>query len=296
MQKTNHAFSLIELSIVILIIGILVAGVTQGSRLVTQIRVNSAKTQTQSSPVNSIKDLTLWLEPTMYLGITSPTNGNDPDTTDIVSSWNDLNPQTATKNNATQSTNASRPSYVSNGINNLPSLKFDGVDDNLILSNIFSQSFTVFAVIKTSVAGTNGPAYAGQPVLWGDRQLSGYDGIPMAVSGGVIKTFNGTTESTLGGTTTVSDNNAHVAVATRNMTSGARTLYVDGVSNGSDSSGAAGIVLNDAPTILIGGDSIDGRYYQDYIAEIIAFDRVLKNEERKAVESYLGKKWGIKVS
>ncbi len=39
--KTNKAFSLIELSIVILIIGILVAGVTQGRRLVGQMKLAS---------------------------------------------------------------------------------------------------------------------------------------------------------------------------------------------------------------------------------------------------------------
>ncbi len=48
----NHiktAFSLIELSIVILIVGIIIAGITQSSRLVELYRISSAKTQTQSS-------------------------------------------------------------------------------------------------------------------------------------------------------------------------------------------------------------------------------------------------------
>jgi len=56
-NKISQAFSLIELSIVILIIGILVAGVTQSSRLVTQFRLLSARNMTQSSPVPTIKDL-----------------------------------------------------------------------------------------------------------------------------------------------------------------------------------------------------------------------------------------------
>lgn len=53
-MKFQKAFSLIELSIVILIIGILVAGVTQSSRLVKQIRLASIKSMTLSSPVSSI--------------------------------------------------------------------------------------------------------------------------------------------------------------------------------------------------------------------------------------------------
>ena len=45
-NKISKAFSLIELSIVILIIRILVAGVTQSSRLVTQFRLLSARNMT----------------------------------------------------------------------------------------------------------------------------------------------------------------------------------------------------------------------------------------------------------
>ena len=55
-------FSLIELSIVIIIIGILVAGITQGSRIIKEARLKTAKTLTESSPVASIRDLTLWLD------------------------------------------------------------------------------------------------------------------------------------------------------------------------------------------------------------------------------------------
>ena len=63
-KNKSLAFSLIELSIVILIIGILIAGVTQGSRLVRESRVKTAQTLTQSSDVSSIKDLVLWLDAT----------------------------------------------------------------------------------------------------------------------------------------------------------------------------------------------------------------------------------------
>ena len=40
-KNKNGAFSLIELSIVILIIGILIAGVTQGSRLVREAKIKN---------------------------------------------------------------------------------------------------------------------------------------------------------------------------------------------------------------------------------------------------------------
>ncbi len=60
MQKNYNAFSLIELSIVILIIGILVAGVTKGSTLYQKIKLSSARSVTNNSPVAYISGLSVW--------------------------------------------------------------------------------------------------------------------------------------------------------------------------------------------------------------------------------------------
>lgn len=37
-------------------------------------------------------------------------------------------------------------------------------------------------------------------------------------------------------------------------------------------------------------------FFQGYAGEYIIYSRPLKDEERKSVEQYLGKKWGIKIS
>ena len=52
-KKLKLGFSLIELSVVILIIGILVLGVTQGSRILTEVKLKSAIALTTSSPVTA---------------------------------------------------------------------------------------------------------------------------------------------------------------------------------------------------------------------------------------------------
>ena len=62
LKRKNSAFSLIELSIVILIIGILIAGVTQGSKLYIKFKIATAQALTRSSPVNGVKDLAVWYE------------------------------------------------------------------------------------------------------------------------------------------------------------------------------------------------------------------------------------------
>jgi type II secretory pathway pseudopilin PulG len=84
-NKKLLAFSLIELSIVVLIIGILIAGITQGSRLIQQSKIKTAQNQTTNSPVNSIPDLNLWLETTLDGSVISATNGNAPENGDLIS-------------------------------------------------------------------------------------------------------------------------------------------------------------------------------------------------------------------
>ena len=102
MKKKYSAFSLIELSIVILIIGVLIAGVTQASRLVRQSKLTTARTLTQSSAVNSIKGLLLWLEPTMDNSFKSS------ETTDAnpITTWYDINPQVSLPNTFTSNSSS----------------------------------------------------------------------------------------------------------------------------------------------------------------------------------------------
>lgn len=87
--KPNKAFSLVELSIVILIIGVLIAAAGQGIDLLQDARLTAARMLTQSSRVASLKGLSLWLE------TTSENSFSAAEAVDgsVVTSWNDINPQ-----------------------------------------------------------------------------------------------------------------------------------------------------------------------------------------------------------
>jgi len=61
-KKYKKAFSLVEISVVILIIGILISGVSQGIDLYEDFRKNSAKSLTLNSRVGRIPDLLWWIE------------------------------------------------------------------------------------------------------------------------------------------------------------------------------------------------------------------------------------------
>jgi prepilin-type N-terminal cleavage/methylation domain-containing protein len=293
-MKKNYksAFSLIELSIVILIIGILIAGVTQATRLVTQARLNSARTITQSSPVGSIKDLYLWLE------TTSEKSFDDAETQDnnVITNWYDINPQSPSKFTLTEGTTANKPTYKSSLINGLPALTFDGVNDRLTSTINFgitgNPAFTIFSVVAV-----NGGANYGTWVYWG---TSG-NGKTL-----VFSRHTATTEVFAGffgsgqyfAPTTGAITNTTIYSWVRQA--GGTTL----VGNSLYSNGAVQTLSNEnaASTPDFGVDTFKVGYTNDpvffggNIAEIIIFTRDLKTEERRAVEAYLGKKWGIKVS
>lgn len=101
-QKTNKAFSLIELSIVILIIGVLIAGVVSGSNLYAKFKITTAQGLTRGSEVNGIKNLVLWYETSLNESFPSGQNIEGMQ----ISAWYDINPQKQIKNNATQSSSS----------------------------------------------------------------------------------------------------------------------------------------------------------------------------------------------
>lgn len=137
-MKKNKAFSLVELSVVILIIGILIAGVTQSGRLIRQIKLSTARSLTSSSDVASIRDVTAWFEATTEGVFTDIFGNTDIDDKSKIRAWRDVNPQKAISNKpimkngvATDgSVNNSEPKYIISGINGLPSVYFDGGSNN----------------------------------------------------------------------------------------------------------------------------------------------------------------------
>ncbi len=143
-MKNHRAFSLIELSVVILIIGILIAGVTQGSKLIGNFRLQTAQTLTQNSPVSGIPSLILWFETSMETSFDDAEQENNSP----VSTWYDINMQSSSKTNATQATLANRPLFIKNVFNGIPAIRFDGVSDYMSFNGaiLAKTSYTIFMV------------------------------------------------------------------------------------------------------------------------------------------------------
>ncbi len=281
----RKAFSLIELSIVILIIGILIAGVTQGSRMVREMRLQAARAQTNSAPVLSINDILMWVETTSTASFT------EVEATDglTVSNWYDINQTSTIKNNPTQASSGNRPTYILSCINSLPCLRFDGTNSYFTFDGT-ALALTNFSVIVVEqrrsnivtnyfIGGTNESSNALLHLGYRDDTHITFaqylNDINIAVSA-------------------YSSPTPMIHVFTHSSTAG-KNYYSNGVQMMTNSGATTGLssfanarigYYGNFPPVLFNGD----------IAEIIIFRKALKNEERRSIESYLGKKWNIKVS
>jgi prepilin-type N-terminal cleavage/methylation domain-containing protein len=168
MKKTykKQAFSLIEISIVLLIIGILVAGIISGKEMISEARIKAAQAASKRSPINKIPDLAVWLDssaenafktsskdnPTICNDIFDSTslayadpigdkidaiklvNHNEIEDGDLICAWQDINPQSIqkvsfypVKSQAGVAQAQNIVKYVSDdGISGLPSVSFEG--------------------------------------------------------------------------------------------------------------------------------------------------------------------------
>jgi prepilin-type N-terminal cleavage/methylation domain-containing protein len=294
-MKKNSAFSLIELSIVILIIGILIAGVTQSSRLVKQFRIRTAQTMTQSSPVAGIKDLLLWYETSSDASFLS-TEAQD---NTAISAWNDISPQSAFKNNATQGTTANKPLYIENAFNGaLPAIRFDGTNDFMLFdgSALIGSNYTIFVVeqIRASVNPGINPFISGTGTVTDANLHLGYRANTSITQAHFLDDMDYTTTGYNG--TPISK--IHTFWFSTSAVTGGKKYWFNGGTNTPDQANAAQTTALINYTAASLGQHIGGttNYLNGDLAEIIIFTRALKNEERQAVETYLSKKYNIALS
>jgi hypothetical protein len=165
-------------------------------------------------------------------------------------------------------------------------LELDGSNDQLIHNSNFLQvaNCTLFAAFRRLGGAFGGVISSARISIASDRS----PGILIDSSRGSIRGFFNVSYA------------AVAAVDSFNITSGTVT---DGASviftNGTQivSSAAASTLDTGNTTTTIGTyRTIAGNYLNGYIGEIIAYTRVLSVSERKKVEGYLGKKWGITVA
>lgn len=293
MNKFNgKGFSLIELSIVVLIIGILIAGVTQGSRLVRQSKIKTAQNLTTGSAVASIPDLGMWLEPVLDNSIVSATNGQNPENGDSVSSWNDYNPQSTVKVNVTQATSNNQPVYIAAGINNLPTLYFNGSTSAMSGSNgpisVGNKRYTLIAVIQTQSPTSGSWEHVIYQGDWCNGATQGaVASITLNPSGNTGPGYAGCMNDYYPNGYTLNKTSINISVV--NNTS---VKYYNN-SNTAQSSTLSGPNLGPSSSTTSVGHVLNSQTFQGYISEIIVYNRNLKPSEVSSINEYLSKKYAI---
>ena len=228
----------------------------------------------------SISGLVLWLDASYITGL------NDGDS--INTELRDLS---GNGYHATQSTAAQRPIYKVNIINSRPVVRFDAVDDNLVITNgglllRNKPGATAFGVVLVNASGTkrwltiNTPTTTTRMIT--NRSDFGYR--ILDADAGVAVTGPALSNSTFYVVSCVFDALNATGQSFRNGTAG--TLVNGGTAgNTSDTTGSSSDI-GWTSTLTIDGD----------LATVILYDRALSTTERQRVERYLGSRYGITVS
>ena len=288
-KKIRKGFSLLEISIVIVVFALLALGVMQGGELVRKSKITSAQMLTKSSLIGKMDSLVLWLETTM------PNSFDDTEEVDggKISTWYDTSNTKITPVNALQANATNKPTYTTNAINGLPALKFisanssymsvaSGFDNN-------ADTVTLFLVWQpTTAAGAENDLlekWAGSgPYPYALRSTTTY----------YSKSSDGTNNPGPNSTTSKRSGVPHI-ISARKIKSGAMNLWVNGSAEGGTVNDNTGTSFNNA-NLFIGCRGNLTQCTDGYIGEAIIFDRALSDQEIADIHRYLSKKWGITIS
>jgi type II secretory pathway pseudopilin PulG len=278
---------------VILIIGILIAGISQGIDLYQDTRLTSARSLTQNSRVSRIAGLVSWYETTRENVFSSGTsnfkNIEKPQANQKINRWKDSNPNSILKYDATQTVDANQPKIIFDNATSLPIVRFDGNPRYLALPDgtvpYGDSEYTVIFISKVDVSGNYGVLGSGNYGTNNQANAFRYDSDGKIVNYWWYVDLISPTNITI-------NNKFQIFIFDYNKS--IRNLYVDGVFKNNISptiNPRESTNLNNAI-----GKTYSVEYLVGSIAELIIYDRALLDVERKDIEKYLSKKWAIKIN
>ena len=174
-MKKNYklGFSLIEISVVVLIIGVLIAAVTTGSNLVKRSKVSSARNLSSNSSIYGMRDLVLWLESSLPTSFQSASGGTN------IDFWSNNSPFYNIGSAIVDGTNAT-PVYKRYAINHTPSVRFfcDGEVCKRYLkvpsiSRLLEETDLTIFILENRDAGHGALERRIISTSYGDNEISG---------------------------------------------------------------------------------------------------------------------------
>lgn len=286
----NFAFSLVEISIVILVIGILIAGITNGMDLYHDYRVEMAKQITQKSRVASMKNLVLWFESSQKSSFEPKNIGNETK----ISKWKNITPNLIGKLDAYLLPGASGPIFRENIHSSLSGIYFTKDENNCFSvpagydsGSTENSVFILLKLDKVNVGNTRilSTWNSGRQYWFEFRHPSFGSGYADGASSfwfNVAVSNNGNYSKNKAELVNYQQKPNIVKLYFN------KSLQPDPASYIPPSYSYQGAQLTIGCKLGIGTG-----FPSAYIFELILFDRYLKDNERKIVEDYLYKKWNL---
>ena len=321
-EKTKKtAFSLLELSVVILIIGILITGVMKGGSLVSASRLNSARSLTARSSVGEINGLTAWYETTSLqsFGKRVPGGSGAPPTPearisvvqltdsrrdqDRIEIWRDVSPKCINNYSIVNtSTVVSAVTQTADYINtcnalsqatiaNRPYYSLSGINslpsvsfengNNLLLDASFKDGNISVATKFVVFSIDVKPPSANTATILNNNPELNEQRIFIDPTN--IAVSNGGIGGNANIQTSYTIKNTYILGV---IFAGANSYYK--INNGTLTTLNLG--ANTTSALIVGGINFIGK-----ISEIIVFNRMLKESEMIEIFNYLGKKYKVQV-
>ncbi|MFT6259012.1 MAG: prepilin-type N-terminal cleavage/methylation domain-containing protein [Rickettsiales bacterium] len=284
-KETKLGFSLIELSVSILIIGLLIVGVSKTSQIIGDGKLLAARSITKNSfPYLNSSKLALW-----YDAAAEESFDADIEDGDSVATWIDVNPD-VDSNNIDVTASGTSPIYVAGATNGLPAIRF--TNDQLLIGNLKAgkltedgEQITIFIVQnyffpnhtstnfkwRTEVGNINirtyGTASTGEIIFdfgaccGADARLRFRPPQPFADKTNILTYLN-----------TPNDFSA---------------VRINGFQHKFDDMITSSVDINLTADLII-AETMNGD-----MNEIIVFKTALKDSQIESVERYLSRKWGV---
>lgn len=278
----KSAFSLLELAVVLIIIGILTAAIAKGGAMIKSSRIAGARAVTTNSEVAKIDGLLAWWETSLQQSILPAETVEGASLT----SWFDISPASISlQKNVLTKTASSNVTYVSDGINNIPSLRFSG-SGRFEIGSLYqgaTSPITLFIVFRpeTTTSGANLTLF---------DAASGNDDFALVLQSGDLTLRAGNSASL---DTNFINGQNYISAAYFNLdSSAAYTSDADNIFGGSVVNSGS----NSLNGVSVGTDKAGNSGFIGLISEVIIYNRPLKINERKDVLRYLVKKYKINIS
>lgn len=321
-DKFKKAYTLIEISGILIIIAIFMVGVYQGMNIFHETQISGAKSLTKSAPVMRTENVGLWYETTLDESI----DKSEKNTGVKITKWFDINSQRVERFNAFAGQSgksnhfsfdpnpllvASGPEYQEKAINGLPGLKFtnsQNVSQFLVIDPNFKindDDFSIFIVIQFINASIHGSIL--------DRVCLDSALKPIASSVEAINSCNPSIiiKSSLPNQfySTLSNDDATKVYNSQDQVFNKDRPYILGISRWYNQFFMFDINSKNITKIAEDAGKINflpfkiGRHAflssansEFYISEIIIINGKLKEANKKLIEKYLSKKYNIPIN